>query len=821
MSLTAVRKTRPLNLISTVCLAYALLTFFFFPEIFSKVYIGTGDDWCQYYSRMFFFKRWIGQGILPVWNPDVLTGLPAALDAVTDFSLRNFFVLFMTVDAAWNATLFTTAWASGFLMYLVLGYGLRLSGGAAFLGGLSFLLYSLDTSADNMTLFLMPGMFFLAHQWLKTRGFRWLFGLTLAAAYYFLNSNPQFVLYFCLFLAAYLMIHLKGMEKMMAAVPFAWAAGLCLFQVLPIYELLSNSNRAEVGDHIAFLFPLDLVKFLYPYFELSSADPALNFIRSILRKGVSFSMLGENPVIFVNPPYLGIFPFFSAVLMYFKRRRSLLENFLLYFCAGIVLYLVLNPLIFQATRHIPVLNQLPHIQRAFNLLYFTVPVLTALALHTCCFGPRVDFQSDFAWEKFGLFLNVVTGLFLGFMLLKTAAWAAVSLPAVHVFLKEKILVFVHRQSFYRLPAAFYESRADQMLAFLRGWLSHENLYHTLPSVFTGIALLGFRLLLRGRIPRTGFLFLFVAVSLLDGRVHFSKKTKFIPRELKPLAGEASLIKQDTGLFRVMPLQQETDPASPALIDRRSSDTRNVLLRPETNLIYGLSTPEGYRPLLPARYVRFIPLLTGEPPHGWQVGEFQRLDGDVADLMNIKYIITPAGRKMGDGYTLVYSNRLRWVYSNHDAAERAFLVHEAEVTMGGEEALSRMKKRGFDLKKRVILEEDSGLPEGLHQWEETPVQKVSVLKYTPQQIDIETASTSQGILVLTDAYYPGWKVLVDRRPAALLRADYAFRAVRLPPGSHRVEFRYQPESWRIGVLASVVFLLGGLAVRAQHERNKKL
>ena len=56
-------------------------------------------------------------------------------------------------------------------------------------------------------------------------------------------------------------------------------------------------------------------------------------------------------------------------------------------------------------------------------------------------------------------------------------------------------------------------------------------------------------------------------------------------------------------------------------------------------------------------------------------------------------------------------------------------------------------------------------------------------------------------MLTDTSYPGWKATVDGEDAPLHRVDYLFRGVQVDAGRHRVEFRYEPASWRIGVAIS--------------------
>ena len=57
-------------------------------------------------------------------------------------------------------------------------------------------------------------------------------------------------------------------------------------------------------------------------------------------------------------------------------------------------------------------------------------------------------------------------------------------------------------------------------------------------------------------------------------------------------------------------------------------------------------------------------------------------------------------------------------------------------------------------------------------------------------------------MLADAYHPGWKLRVDGKEQRILRANYLFRAVELPAGNHKVEFSYEPETFRIGLRISL-------------------
>ena len=79
----------------------------------------------------------------------------------------------------------------------------------------------------------------------------------------------------------------------------------------------------------------------------------------------------------------------------------------------------------------------------------------------------------------------------------------------------------------------------------------------------------------------------------------------------------------------------------------------------------------------------------------------------------------------------------------------------------------------------------------------------ISKYQNSHVQIRARLSTPGILVLTDSYYPGWKVFVDGAQKKLLRANHFFRAVELPAGNHSVEFVYDPLSFKIGLLISLL------------------
>jgi hypothetical protein len=79
-----------------------------------------------------------------------------------------------------------------------------------------------------------------------------------------------------------------------------------------------------------------------------------------------------------------------------------------------------------------------------------------------------------------------------------------------------------------------------------------------------------------------------------------------------------------------------------------------------------------------------------------------------------------------------------------------------------------------------------------------------------QLKVTTADTA--VLVLSDTFYPGWKASVDGASAEILRANAFMRALRIPDGGeHVIEFRYEPESLKVGLLLHVFAVVALLLV----------
>jgi len=179
--------------------------------------------------------------------------------------------------------------------------------------------------------------------------------------------------------------------------------------------------------------------------------------------------------------------------------------------------------------------------------------------------------------------------------------------------------------------------------------------------------------------------------------------------------------------------------------------------------------------------------------------FQRgyIPKQILNMLNTKYLLAMYPLfKDSPVYPEVFKGAGYYVYRNSEALPRVFLVDEYTV-MKNEDALNRLSSSSFDPSREVILNEEPAVK---------PVSKegsrVRVVDYGLNSITLEAEVSKPCIAVLSEIYYPDWKVRIDGKEVKLLRADYCLRAMELTPGTHRIECYFSSKVIKSSLIVSV-------------------
>jgi uncharacterized membrane protein YfhO len=237
-------------------------------------------------------------------------------------------------------------------------------------------------------------------------------------------------------------------------------------------------------------------------------------------------------------------------------------------------------------------------------------------------------------------------------------------------------------------------------------------------------------------------------------------------------------------------------------------------------IAGLLNIEGYDALYQKRYGEFIKSATSGV-----VGPLERsvvgLDKHgkntqrVLDLLGVTYVI----HKLNDGrnpwaypvweyptYSSIYKDAQYEVFKSEQAVPRIQLVSSVIIESDPKRILDTLYTPTFDPRDSVIVEAKPAV------MPEPGKSSVRVVRYSPNEIVVQSSSDVPKLLSVSDVFDKGWKAYVDGKETTILRANYDFRAVAIAKGKHDIVFRYMPNGIMYGMpLALVGVLTLGLLV----------
>jgi hypothetical protein len=215
---------------------------------------------------------------------------------------------------------------------------------------------------------------------------------------------------------------------------------------------------------------------------------------------------------------------------------------------------------------------------------------------------------------------------------------------------------------------------------------------------------------------------------------------------------------------------------------------------------------------------------------------------LVDLYGVKYITSVTPLEENNKFELIYArlegldgkredllkeNTIK-LYKNRSPLPRAWVVKDFKV-MDSDPILSRMMSKDFRPGREALLEE-------VPRWSAPPTptftkggldgealsglpQKVQIMSESNNRLALQAEVAEDSLLVLSDTFYPGWKAFVDGKETKIYRADYAFRAIPLNAGTHRVEFIYDPISVKLGVGGALMGIVGCVVLLLAPRRKK--
>lgn len=750
-----------------IFLLVLLILAIFWRLTFLQAIPGEEDNFTFNFPYKAVFSDFLKKSELPLWNPYAAFGFPQYAQAITAaFYLPDLILFrFLPLIPAFNyALLFHLIMIAVFTFLFARSLGISPQG--SFLTAFIFtfcgwILGLLGAVQNFYPLTWFPITLWLIELYFQKRKavYLCLSALTLASS--ILASFPQitlYVIYACSFYYFWRLFSFKSsakFEKPKAIGLLNWllivtlAAGLSSVWLLPLLEVVKFSPRAE-GVNTAYaqqgsFNPLFLTFNIYPNLLLGK-----------------YGVIGRYICL-----YIGILPLlFSFFSLKDKRNNSTAIFFIILLIFSLLLSLgKYNPL-YWLFLNLPGFSFFRQPWRILFLFEFSLAIL-----------------AGFGFENLSS-KNKTKNLLVVSLLLIAAI-----VPVIVLFTKPYLIKLLPESKMtlalnnlqpisLLLPVTFLFMTAISILLYQKRFLtlhSFKNL--ALLVIVLDLSLFGWQ----GRA--------FDFFSIKKYRDYFYNS-----------AG-GNFLKNDRGIYRIysLPVPHEDAIGSELYPSKENywRDLMNLLLTSNNMLFKVQSIAQSDFALGLQSTIKINEIVEGEKAEGHQydplaakkLEELSKLLG----FLNVKYVLAKETINPSR-YRLVNKDKWYKIYQNLDFMPRAIVI--TNFSRISKPLIPEIKSLKTDLRLSKYL--DANL--------QNQNFKATILKYESTEVIIGVKTEKKGYLLLTDTYYPGWKATVNGKEAKIYLSDYVFRAVKIPAGESVVKFRFEPESFKKGLLVSLASLL---------------
>jgi hypothetical protein len=288
------------------------------------------------------------------------------------------------------------------------------------------------------------------------------------------------------------------------------------------------------------------------------------------------------------------------------------------------------------------------------------------------------------------------------------------------------------------------------------------------------------------------------------------------------AAQAKTMTGEGRMVSLHGLDQYHSPEAVTLEDSYITSAEN--LTANSNIVWGLRSARGYLSIYVDGYQDLQTYFQKGFPY----------DGRVLDAAGIKLILT--NEKLGSFKYCLSQPRGEMIYTqNAGAMEEAWQVERVREFPGRPEVFEALMnpkaflenevytERGQDGKAVRLAPVDRILADGvrINIWDRIvgfwrnlfeSQAKIQMVQPSPSRVEFGVSTPKRGFLVFDESYAPGWHAWVDGRPVPIFRANGMWMTVELSEsGEHRVVFRYEPTSLRLGLFLTLITLIGFISL----------
>lgn len=721
------------------------------------------------YPMHFIFRSGVfNDTIIPLWNNYIFSGT-----VQYPYSSPAYFILFslFKISIAHDILLLIHLTGAAFFSFLYLRK-INISKMPSAFGGIAWMLNGyvlvwLEFENTPMMAFSLPAMLYFFERLIQKRSKINIIGMIMATSLAISVAYPHLLIYQLFFVGLYILVRLakkqisdkKKINKELIKTTVALALIFMVSFTVNVSFFINHISMAKEGQRKAFSFS--------ELYEKTGQLPA-KYLATLIYPDLfgnpvdKFAMTPRKELQVYNNYnelciYSGVIVLIFALIAVWCCGKNYLRWFYSISAFSILLMAMGAIIYYPFAKFIPGLN-LSTPTRVLYLFGFCVSVLSA-------FGMEILINAEKTKKK-------IIALCVGII-------------GVAVF----IAIFIHTDmglEWLWKPKDAISSAALNFFYRYYSWHSTTILKQLVLVVLSVLVCLALLFLKKDK--KEFFLYIACIILVYDMGSFGLKYNTISPRKLAyPETPAIRYLKAQDGRFRVVTF---------------GSFLHNGLLP------FGIEDIGGYSSFYSNRYAEYVHLAQfgkekQKPDQFSRWMTVQRFGSPMLDLLNVKYLLFPPETPIGSSQLKKVYDKDIAIYRNERCFDRVFFVPDFDYCKTNEELKEKLiTYTGKDFREKVLIEELPVLPKKNMEIDELIDEKIELIKYNFNEVEIVANVKQSGFIVIGDNYHPGWQVTCNNKKVKLYRGNYVMRAVPVHSGNNIIKMSFKPEFIRSGMWISL-------------------
>lgn len=139
----------------------------------------------------------------------------------------------------------------------------------------------------------------------------------------------------------------------------------------------------------------------------------------------------------------------------------------------------------------------------------------------------------------------------------------------------------------------------------------------------------------------------------------------------------------------------------------------------------------------------------------------------------------------------------FIFKNNNTLPKYYATNQIEIADTLERFMQKFSADSFNPQTEVLIEKPIEIAE------KPLTSTIKEIHETHTQLLLETTTSADSVLTITNTYYPGWRAWIDEAETPVFAVNLINQGIQLPAGTHTIKLQFESQSLQYGIYITLL------------------